>query len=158
MNFKNPFASEPTTAADTAPNAASSDPSTSTTGQDSGTPNTELAAITAERDQLLQDRADLNDRLLRNRAEFDNYRRRTDRERQEYFEYAGMDTVKQLLPLVDDLERALKMTAETRPDEAKTEFYKGTELIYNRMLESLKKLGLEPISTTGATFDPNLHE
>ena len=113
---------------------------------------------TAERDQLLQEKADLNDRILRNRAEFDNYRRRTDREKQEYFEYAGMETIKQLLPVVDDLERALKMTAQTRPDEAATEFYKGNELIYGRLMELLKKLGLEPIPTIGTTFDPNLHE
>ena len=118
----------------------------------------QLDAVTAERDQLLQERADLNDRLLRRTAEFDNFRRRTEREKQDYFEYAGMETVRQLLPVLDDFDRALKLTAQTRPDEVEREFYKGTELIYSRLMELVKKLGLEPVASVGAKFDPNLHE
>lgn len=151
MNFKNPFASD--SAADAA-GSPTSDPVDST----SATASEQWEALTAERDQLLQEKADLNDRLLRRTAEFDNFRRRTEREKQDYFEYAGMETVRQLLPVLDDFERALKMTAQTRPEEAGREFFKGTEIIYTRLVETLKKLGLESISTEGVQFDPNLHE
>lgn len=149
MNFKNPFATD-----------ASGDDGGVTDSAE--TPvhemDSQLSTVTAERDQLLQERADLNDRLLRRTAEFDNFRRRTEREKQDYFEYAGMETVRQLLPVLDDFDRALKMTAQTRPEEAEREFYKGTELIYSRLMELVKKIGLEPIVSIGAKFDPNLHE
>lgn len=111
-----------------------------------------LAAITAERDQLAADKADLQDRLLRARAEFDNARRRFDRERSEFLQFAAMDLVRDILPMLDDFERALKVETADR------NYAKGVELIYQRMAESLKKLGLEPIETEGRMFDPNLHQ
>ena len=110
-----------------------------------------VAALTAEREQLAQGKADLEDRLLRNRAEFDNFRRRADRDRAEFFEYASMEAVKALLPIVDDFERALKA------ESADKEYAKGMELIYSRVQEQLKKLGLEPVESMGKIFDPNLH-
>jgi len=110
-----------------------------------------VAALTAERDQLAAEKAELQDRLLRNRAEFDNFRRRADRDRAEFFEYASMEAVKALLPAFDDFERALKT------ESADKEYAKGVEMIYARMLEQLKKLGLEPIEAAGQPFDPNLH-
>jgi molecular chaperone GrpE len=112
----------------------------------------QAAALTAERDQLAADKADLNDRLLRLRAEFDNYRRRTDQQRSEYLQFAAMDPVREILPIVDDFERALKVETADR------DYAKGVELIYQRMLDSLKKMGLEPIETAGKMFDPNLHQ
>ncbi len=111
-----------------------------------------LAAMTAERDQLTADKADLQDRLLRSRAEFDNARRRAERERSDYLQFAAMDLVRDILPIVDDFERALKVETADR------NYAKGVELIYQRMSDSLKKLGLEPIVTEGRTFDPNLHQ
>lgn len=112
----------------------------------------QLLGITAERDQLLADRADLQDRLLRQRAEFDNYRRRADRERSEYLQYAAMDLVREILPVLDDFERALKH------ETADQDYAKGVELIYQRLAESLKKMGLEPVESGGRQFDPNLHQ
>jgi molecular chaperone GrpE len=111
-----------------------------------------LAAMTAERDQLAAERADMQDRLLRSRAEFDNARRRAERERSDYLQFAAMDLVRDILPIVDDFERALKVETADR------NYAKGVELIYQRMSESLKKLGLEPIDTEGRTFDPNVHQ
>src|SRR5580698_7384477 len=70
-----------------------------------------LAAITAERDQLATDKVELNDRLLRSHAEFQNLRKRTERERLELFEYASMEAVRTLLPVLDDFERAMKTPA-----------------------------------------------
>ena len=112
----------------------------------------QLAAVTAERDQLAAEKADLNDRLLRARAEFDNARRRAERERSDYLQFAAMDLVREILPIVDDFERALKVETADR------NYAKGVELIYQRLSETLKKMGLEPIETTGKKFDPNLHQ
>jgi molecular chaperone GrpE len=116
------------------------------------TPETQLAELTAERDQLASEKADLNDRLLRARAEFDNFRKRTERERSDYIQYAAMDMVKDILPVLDDFERALKVETADR------DYAKGVELIYQRMFDSLKRMGLEPINTDGQKFDPNLHQ
>jgi molecular chaperone GrpE len=112
----------------------------------------QIAALTAERDQLAGAKADLEDRMLRARAEFDNARRRGERERSEFLQFAAMDLIKELLPVVDDFERALKVETADR------DYAKGIELIYQRLIETLKKIGLEPIDTTGQRFDPNLHQ
>jgi molecular chaperone GrpE len=111
-----------------------------------------LAAVLAERDRLAAEKAELNDRLLRTRAEFDNARRREENKRSEFLQFAAMDLVKDLLPVLDDFERALKVETADR------NYAKGVELIYQRLFETLKKLGLEPIETAGRPFDPNLHQ
>jgi len=111
-----------------------------------------MAALVAERDQLAAAKTELEDRMLRVRAEFDNARRRAERERSDFLQFAAMDLVKELLPVVDDFERALKVETADR------EYAKGVELIYQRLVETLKKIGLEPIDTTGQRFDPNLHQ
>jgi molecular chaperone GrpE len=116
------------------------------------TPEGQLAAVSAERDQLLAEKADLSDRMLRARAEFDNARRRAERERSDFLQFAAMDLVKDILPVLDDFERALKVETADR------NYAKGVELIYQRMADTLKKLGLEPIETAGRPFDPNLHQ
>ncbi len=110
-----------------------------------------LEAVMAERDQLLAERADLQDRLLRRQAEFDNFRKRAERERADVVEYAATDTVRTLLPIADDFERALKV------ESADKEYVRGMELIYQRLVGALTKLGLEPIVTEGQPFDPNIH-
>jgi len=115
-------------------------------------PEGQLAAVTAERDQLRAEKQELNDRLLRARAEFDNARRRAERERGEFLQFAAMDLVRDILPVVDDFERALKV------ETADKDYAKGVELIYQRLSETLKKLGLEPMDTSGKQFDPNLHQ
>ena len=112
----------------------------------------QLAAVSAERDRLAAEKADLCDRLLRARAEFDNARRRTERERAEFLQFAAMDLVREILPVLDDFERALKVETADR------DYAKGVELIYQRLYETMKKLGLEPIETEGKLFDPNQHE
>jgi molecular chaperone GrpE len=112
----------------------------------------QLASITADRDQLAAEKADLQDRLLRGRAEFDNFRKRTERERSDYIQYAAMQMVKDILPVLDDFDRAIKVETGDR------EYAKGVELIYQRLFDSLKKMGLEPIDTEGQQFDPNVHQ
>jgi molecular chaperone GrpE len=111
-----------------------------------------LATVIAERDRLAAEKADLHDRLLRARAEFDNARRRAERERSDFLQFASMDMVRELLPVLDDFERALKVPT------ADKDYARGVELIYNRFYETLKKMGLEPIAAEGKRFDPNVHE
>lgn len=112
----------------------------------------QIAALTDERDRLIAEKSELQDRLLRARAEFENARRRAERERSEFLQFASMELVKEMLPILDDFERALKVETADR------EYSRGVELIYQRLFESLKKMGLEPIETKGAHFDPNVHQ
>ena len=110
-----------------------------------------LAEVTEERDRLAREKEELQDRFLRNQAEFQNYRKRVDRERGELLEYASTEAVRSLLPVIDDLERALKTETTDK------KYAKGMNLIYQRLFEALKKLGLEPIVSVGQPFDPHVH-
>jgi molecular chaperone GrpE len=112
----------------------------------------QLGAITADRDRVAAENADLHDRLLRLRAEFDHARRRFEQQRLDYVQFAGMELVRDILPVVDDFERALKV------ETADTNYAKGVGLIYQRLNEILKKMGAEPMETEGRRFDPNLHQ
>jgi len=108
-------------------------------------------ATTAERDRLVEEKNELTDRLLRRQAEFENYRRRVERERADLLEYANSESLRAILPTLDDFERALKV------ETADKTYARGMELIYQHLLEALKKLGLEPINSKGQKFDPHLH-
>src|ERR1700722_9958938 len=103
-----------------------------------------------ELDQLAGEKAELQDRILRAQAEFQNFKKRVERERGELFEYASMEAVRALLPVLDDFERSLKA------ESADKEYVKGMELIYQRFYDALKKLGLEPIISAGQAFDPHI--
>jgi molecular chaperone GrpE len=116
------------------------------------TPEAQTAALTAERDQLAAEKADLKDRLLRALADFDNFRRRAERDRSEYVQFAAMEMVRDLIPILDDFRRAMKV------ETADKEYAKGIELIEQRLFETLKKAGLEPMEAAGKQFDPNLHQ
>jgi molecular chaperone GrpE len=110
-----------------------------------------IADLTAERDRLAAEKAELQDRFLRSQAEFQNSRKRAEKERAEFAEYASTEAVRALLPILDDFERAIKTESSDQ------EFSKGITLIYQRFYDSLKKLGLEPIVSTGQPFDPHIH-
>ena len=116
------------------------------------TPEAQIASLTAERDQLAAEKADLKDRLLRALADFDNFRRRAERDRSEYVQFAAMEMVRDLIPILDDFRRAVRV------ETADKEYAKGIELIDQRLFETLKKAGLEPIEAAGKLFDPNLHQ
>jgi molecular chaperone GrpE len=111
------------------------------------------ATDTTAADELRRERDALQDRLLRTAAEFDNYRKRMDRERRDLAEYAATDVLKEFLPIVDNLERALQA-----PAAADDTFRKGVELILKQMVDLLKKRGVRPIEAAGMPFDPNFHE
>ena len=112
-----------------------------------------VEALTAERDRLARQNAELNDQLLRKRADFENFRKRMERERQEFYQYASMDLIRAILPVLDGLERAL---ASDRNGGA--EFHAGIELLARQFLDTLVKFGLEPIEARGKKFDPHLHQ
>jgi molecular chaperone GrpE len=105
----------------------------------------------AERDRLLEEKNELVELLKRRQAEFDNYRRRAEREKSDVLEYAHSDSVRAILPILDDFERALKTQTADKV------YSRGMEMIYQRLADALKKLGLEPITTKGQKFDPHVH-
>jgi molecular chaperone GrpE len=106
-------------------------------------------------DEIQRQRDEYYDLLLRKTAEFDNYRKRVDRERASVSEAAAADLLGDLLPLVDDLERALR--AEPGTDGADA-YRRGVELIHKQLLEVLRKRGVRPIDALGADFDPHYHQ
>ena len=116
------------------------------------TPDGEAAADPA--DELRRERDALQDRLLRTAAEFDNYRKRIERERGEFAAYAAADVLTDLLPIVDNFERALDAPAGPGADA----FRKGVELIHKQMVDLLRRRGVKPIEALGADFDPNFHQ
>ena|SRR5918995_299764 len=107
----------------------------------------EIAALRQEKDSL-------QDRLLRTAAEFDNYRKRIDRERRDLSEFAAADVLLELLPILDNFERALQAPASPDADM----FRKGIELIHRQMLDLLRKRGVKPIEALGSDFNPNFHQ
>ena len=113
-------------------------------------PGSDADALDAAR----RERDALQDRLLRTAAEFDNYRKRIERERREVAEYAGADILTDMLPIVDDLERALQASAGSEADV----YRRGVELIYKQMTDLLRKLGVKIIEAVGTQFDPRFHE
>ncbi|HEY1159037.1 MAG TPA: nucleotide exchange factor GrpE [Terracidiphilus sp.] len=106
----------------------------------------------AEFDQLKAERDQLLDRLARLQAEFENARKRAERERLEYRDYAAGSVVEQFLPVVDNFELALKSTGTAH------QLRHGVELIVKQMEEILRQLQVVPIPTVGEAFDPRLHE
>jgi molecular chaperone GrpE len=104
--------------------------------------------------QARRERDDYYDRLLRQAAEFDNYRKRTERERREMAQYAAGDVLEALLPVVDDFERALQV--EAGPDAGA--YRKGVELIYKQLQDLLAKRGVTRIDVVGKPFDPRFHQ
>jgi molecular chaperone GrpE len=108
-----------------------------------------------ERDRILNEKAELEDLLRRRQAEFENFRKRVERERGETYEDATASTVAKLLPVVDDFERALTLAPAGEGPGA--EYAKGIVLIHQQLMETLGKMGLKSLETAGTEFDPNLH-
>lgn len=108
-----------------------------------------------ETDQLKKKIAELNDKNLRTMAEFDNYRKRTLKERSELIKTAGEGVLVNMLPLVDDFERALKAMETAQDVESVKE---GVELIYDKFIKFLHQNGVKEIETENAPFDTDMHE
>ena len=106
--------------------------------------------------ELQKERDDYYDRFMRKAAEFDNYRRRIERERREQSDQAVVNLLEELLLIVDDFDRAL--TVDAGSDESGAAYRKGVELIHTKLHDVLRKRGVRPIETLGMDFDPNLHQ
>jgi molecular chaperone GrpE len=131
------------------------DPRTPPAGDVDG--NGEAAAAPSAADDLAEarrERADYYDRLLRKTAEFENYRKRVDRERRQSAQYAAGDLLEALLPIVDDFERALE--ADAGPEAAA--YRQGIELIYRQLQDLLARRGVTPVEAVGQAFDPHVHQ
>jgi molecular chaperone GrpE len=133
------------TPADAAAGAASDAPAAVPAEAELPSSRTEIDQLKGERDQLI-------DRLARLQAEFENARKRAERERLEYRDYATGNVVEQFLPVVDNFELALKSTGTAE------QLRHGVELIVKQMEEVLRQLQVNPIPTVGEAFDPRIHE
>jgi molecular chaperone GrpE len=124
---------------------ASTDAGSTSAAAENAALGTELQRLRAERDSLL-------DRLARAQAEFENARRRAAKEQQEFRDYAAVDVIKPLLPVIDSFERALGAKSGA------ADFRGGIELIYKQLQDALAKLGVRPVPAVGEPFDPHYHE
>ncbi len=107
----------------------------------------------AEVDKLKAELENKNDLLLRTAAEFDNFKKRTERERAGIAEFAKSNVIKELLPILDNIDRAAMLEDKTSPD-----YIKGIELIVKQFEALGEKLGITEVAQVGDTFDPNCHE
>ena len=106
-----------------------------------------------EKEKLEQQIEDLTDKLRRSLAEFDNFRKRTEKEKASMYVIGAKDIVEKILPVLDSFERGLAQAAD-RPDDP---FAEGMQMIYKQLMTALEELGVKPIEAVGKEFDPNLH-
>jgi molecular chaperone GrpE len=126
-----------------------------------GGPDTaELVATRAELKRIETENAELKDRLARRQADFENYRKRMDRERSETYNRVVVDVTAKLLPVLDNLKRALETEASVEASESDEfrHFLSGVDLIYKQLNGVLEALGVAPIPSVGEKFDPHVHE
>ena len=114
----------------------------------------EAPPAAADPAELQRERDDYKDRWLRKSAEFDNYRKRIERERREQADQAVVDLLQDLLAVVDDFDRAMTVDA----GEGGAAYRKGVELIHGKLHDLLRRYGVTPIQALGADFDPNVHQ
>jgi molecular chaperone GrpE len=111
--------------------------------------------VVSETERLRAERDSLLDRLARLQAEFDNARKRASREQQDFREFAAADVIRNILPVIDSFERALKAPAGNSDSN---DLRNGLELIYRQFQDALQKLGVQPMDAVGKQFDPRVHE
>lgn len=134
-----------------APTAKSSESVADTTA-----PDIQLSEFQQQIDSLTREKNNLYDQLLRRAAEFENFRKRTEREKTENYNRARADVILELLPVIDNFERALS-SLEKSVDDAQG-LRHGIELIHKQFKDALTKFGLQEVEAIGKIFDPNLHE
>ncbi len=110
--------------------------------------------IDKEKEAMREQVAQLEDRVKRQLAEFENFRTRTDREKAQMFDMGARSVLEKLLPVIDNFERGLASV----PEEGKSDpFVDGMNMVYRQMMTEMEKLGVTPIEAVGQPFDPNLH-
>jgi len=118
-------------------------------------PDPPAADLEMEIQKLVEERDTLQDRLLRLRAEFDNYKKRAERERSETIQFASADLMRELLNVLDSFDLAFRNALKTS-DSA--EILRGLELVYKQFVDTLGRFGLKTIEAKGQPFDPNFHQ
>ena len=115
----------------------------------------QLDPVQAELATLKQDKSELNDKYLRLLAEFENYKKRTVKEKIDLMSSAAKDTLSKLLPVLDDFDRAKKISDDEGSEEV---FPDGVTMVYNKLHSTLKGIGLTEMETNGEVFDSEMHE
>jgi len=125
-----------------------------------GPDRAELIATRAELKRVEAENAELKDQLTRRQADFENYRKRVDRERNETYNRVVADVATKLLPVLDNLKRALEAesTVESSESDEFRHFLSGVDLIYKQLNGVLEALGVKPVAAVGEPFDPHIHE
>lgn len=140
-------------APETAPEDAAKDAADAAAPDAQETSEDDASALKAQVESLQAALAEKDNRVKRLQADFENFRRRTSKEREELANVVTQDLLKGMLPILDNFDRA--MAAEQKDSAS---FQKGVEMIYTQLHETLKNDGLEPIETAGQKFDPNFHQ
>jgi molecular chaperone GrpE len=122
--------------------------------QPTATPATGIGELSARIQRLQTEKQNLYDRLLRKQAELENFRKRTEREKEDLRQNANADLLRALIPTLDGFERALKHGETGAADE----FYVGMQMVYQGLFDVLEREGLTPIKAMGENFDPHLHQ
>lgn len=133
--------------------ASESDAAEADAAAEAEAPDEDTAALKAQVESLKAALEEKDNRVKRLQADFENFRRRTSKEREELANVVTQDLLKSMLPILDNFDRA--MAAEQKDNES---FQKGVEMIYTQLNETLKNAGLELIDTAGQKFDPNFHQ
>lgn len=153
-------AGEAPEAADAAEETVNAEPEQAAEGAAAGAPGQEAGKepkkgfFSKKKDKKDEQIEELTDRLKRSMAEFDNYRKRTEKEKAAMYEIGAKDIVERLLPVVDNFERGLAAVPE---GEAKSAFAEGMDMIYKQLMKMLEDAGVKPIEAVGQPFDPNFH-
>lgn len=118
-----------------------------------GSDESKMESLKAEVDQLKQEKDELHQRVLRTQAEFDNFKKRSQKEKEAERKYKAEDIVNELLPAIDNFERALQVEV----NDASEGFIDGISMVYRQLKDALKAQGVEEIECVGKTFDPTVH-
>ena len=129
---------------------------TAPTAEGGADASVELSEAQNQIEALTREKSAIYDQLLRRQAEFENFRKRLDRERAEIYQRTRAEVLLELLPVLDNFERAL-MSLETSGDDAEA-LHQGVALIHKQLKDAVTKMGLQPVESIGKSFDPNLHE
>lgn len=121
---------------------------------DAAEENEDVETVSKKKDKKDEKIQELNDKLMRTMAEFDNFRKRSEKEKSAMFEIGAKDIIEKILPVIDNFERGLSALSE---DEKESAFAQGIEQIYKQFVSVLEDAGVKAIEAVGKEFDPNLH-
>ena len=130
--------------------------------QQASDPEQKIEELTEKVEALEEERDELNDRVLRKAAEFENYRRRMDREKRRRHESGMLEVIEPVLEVLDDFERSIEAAEELQDSQDAEKAYEslkgGVEMVFRKFRDTLENLGVEPIEAEGQPFDEELHE